>query len=116
MRIRGYIVLCLLVSFLRGIDTAVASFPSGRDTVEMDVIRKKQLSTDSTKTSKKELGKITRFIYNTIRITPRNPAEEQRLLERENSYIANYTGRTIGEIYIYQNNVFEESKNGWTEH
>lgn len=112
MRIHKYIVIFFVLFSYCSLDTVAAPLMLEGEDIEVYANRKKKESTDSTNNNKKknELGKITNFIYNTIRITPRNPAAEQRLLERENNYVSNYTGRTIGEIYIYQNNVFENSK------
>lgn len=116
MRIHKYIAIFFVLFSYCYLDTVAAPLMLEGEDIEVYANRKKKESTDSTNNNKKkkELGKITNFIYNTIRITPRNPAAEQRLLERENNYVSNYTGRTIGEIYIYQNNVFENS-NKWVD-
>lgn len=112
MRIHKYIAIFFVLFSYCYLDTVATPLMLEGEDIEVYANRKKKESTDSTNNNKKkkELGKITNFIYNTIRITPRNPAAEQWLLERENNYVSNYTGRTIGEIYIYQNNVFENSK------
>lgn len=116
MRIHKYIAIFFVLFSYCYLDTVATPLMLEGEDIEVYANRKKKESTDSTNNNKKkkELGKITNFIYNTIRITPRNPAAEQRLLERENNYVSNYTGRTIGEIYIYQNNVFENS-NKWVD-
>ena len=115
MRIHKYIVIFFVLFSYCYLDTVAAPLMLEGEDIEVYANRKKKEPADSTNNKKKkELGKITNFIYNTIRITPRNPAAEQRLLERENNYVSNYTGRTIGEIYIYQNNVFENS-NKWVD-
>ena len=66
------------------------------------------------KESKEGPGRFTSFIYNSIKARPRNPEEEQRALRRENDYMSRFAGRTIGEIHVYRNNVFEGS-NRWVD-
>ena len=66
------------------------------------------------KNDKEGPGRFTSFIYNSIKARPRNPEEEQRALRRENDYMSRFAGRTIGEIHVYRNNVFEGS-NRWVD-
>ena len=74
----------------------------------------KELPDRQQKKDKEGPGRFTSFIYNSIKARPRNPEEEQRALRRENDYMSRFAGRTIGEIHVYRNNVFEGS-NRWVD-
>ena len=79
MRIHKYIVIFFVLFSYCYLDTVAAPLMLEGEDIEVYANRKKKEPADSTNNKKKkELGKITNFIYNTIRITPRNPAAEQR--------------------------------------
>lgn len=81
---------------------------SGR--LSSDTIKLRQLFPDNP-----ESGKLAKLLRNTLS-SRRNPESERVAMRRENDYYDRFEGRTIGDIHIFRNNVFEGQENlRWPE-
>ena len=87
-------------------------FPSGGGSgrFSSDTIQFKQLFPENP-----ESGKLSQWLRSTL-TRRRNAASERELMRRENEYYDRFEGRTIGNIHIFRNNVFDgEEKLRWPE-